>query len=151
MTQWNDVQELKTFYDQNAAYINQNPYFPSNCVQTFLEFIIEKSNEFDKKILNAAKSGDLSDHFEILSKGIDLYEFYPKTKAKHQVLRLYGIKLGETYIVTGSAIKLTQEMKGKNGHPTTENQLRKINQVQDFLKQNYITDEESFFDYLSEQ
>lgn len=81
-------------------------------------------------------------------KAIDIYEILPHKKSKFQVLRLYGIQLGNVIIISGSAIKLTQTM---DEHPLIKREKIKIRSLQDFLRDNEINDEESFFDYLSQQ
>ena len=146
---WLDTEYLKSFYEDNFdKFINHNDYFPNKDLIGFSTFIINNANSFDNKLIKSAEDGNISEHFEMLSKGKDLYEILPKRKSKQQVLRFYGIQLESIIIVAGSAIKMTEEMKD---HETTKRQLLKITALQDFLRDNSITDEETFFDYLSEQ
>lgn len=146
---WLDTDYLKSFYEDNFdKFINDNDYFPNKDLTGFSTFIINNANSFDNRLIGSAEDGNISEHFEILSKGKDLYEILPKRKSKQQVLRFYGIQLDSVIIIAGSAIKMTKEMKD---HTTTERQLLKINSLQDFLRDNSISDEETFFDYLSEQ
>lgn len=149
ISNWLDTEYLKEFYENNYdAFIKNNDYFPQKDLVGLSTFIINIANAFDNKLINSANDGNISDHFEMLSKGKDLYEILPKRKSKQQVLRFYGIQLESVIIIAGSAIKVTDEMKN---HPLTAQQLRKINALQDFLRDNSITDEETFFDYLLEQ
>lgn len=94
------------------------------------------------------KDGNLLDYFEKYFKGVSVYEILPHRKSKYQVLRLYVIQSGTVIIIAGSAIKLTQK---NDDHPITESLVRKLRSLQDFLRDNSIADEESFFNYLSEQ
>lgn len=146
--QWTDVEYLKQFYETNYSFIKNNKYFPINNVNEFVDFISNNADAFDDILENASANGNLTDYFEVLSKGKNIYELLPHKKSKFQVLRLYGIQLGEVIIIAGSAIKLTQEM---DDHPETKRQKEKLKSFQDFLRDNCINDEDSFFDYLSEQ
>ena len=149
MNNWLDTEYLKEFHEKYYdGFIRNNDFFPQKDLLGFASFIINNANVFDNRLVKAADDGNISEHFEILTKGNDLYEILPKRKSKQQILRFYGIQLGSVIIIAGSAIKVTHEMRH---HPLTDKQLLKINALQDFLRDNSITDEETFFDYLSEQ
>ena len=146
--QWTDTEYLKQFYETNLSFIRSNKYLPINNVNEFVDFISDKADAFDDILENASANENLTDYFEFLSKGKNIYELLPHKKSKFQVLRFYGIQLGEVIIIAGSAIKLTQEM---DDHPDTKRQKEKLKSFQDFLRDKSINDEDSFFDYLSEQ
>lgn len=146
--QWNDSEYLKKFYEQNESFIKDNKHFPINGIVEFVEFISDNADKYDDTLADASADAVISEHFEFLYKGRFVYELLPHRKSKFQVLRLYGIQLGDIVIIAGSAIKLTQDM---DQHPDTARQLEKIILLQDFLRENLIHDEESFFGYLSEQ
>lgn len=147
MKQWLDTEYLHHFYNENLKFIEGNPFFPIKGREEFSNFIIENAVNFDEKIEEASAGDDLSKYFIANSKGVNIYEILPYKKAKQQVLRLYAIKLGDVYIICGSAIKLTEE---NDGHPSTKRQMIKVQSVQDFLLGEQINDEESFFYYIDE-
>jgi hypothetical protein len=70
----------------------------------------------------------------------------PKYKAKKRWLRLYAIKIDSNYyVITGGAIKQSQEMRG---HLITEEELRKLEQCRNFLIDNNIFDSDSLMDFV---
>ena len=148
LDEWTDVEYLKKFYEDNIKLIENNEYFPVHNLLEFVAFIKENTDAFDNSLSDAATEGSIVNNFESYYKGVSVYEILPHKKSKYQVLRLYGIQLGNIIIIAGSAIKLSQE---NSGHSLTEKQEIKLRSLQDFLRDNSITDEESFFDYLSEQ
>lgn len=148
LDQWTDVEYLKKFYEDNFSFIRSNEHFPVRDVQEFVEFISNNADAFDNNLSDASTMGTLAECFDVFSKGNDIYEILPHKKSKFQVLRLYGIQLGNVIIISGSAIKLTKTM---DEQPLTKREKIKIRSLQDFLRDNEINDEESFFDYLSQQ
>ncbi|TAG09476.1 MAG: hypothetical protein EAZ35_08975 [Sphingobacteriia bacterium] len=73
---------------------------------------------------------------------------FHKGKIKKNQLRLYAIKLeNNCFLITGGAIKMSQKMEE---HPDTANELVKLNNARNYLNQNGVFDEDSFFELLSE-
>jgi len=70
-------------------------------------------------------------------------------KGRQHCLRLYAIRIDEdTFVITGGAIKLPlHHLMEDREHTRIE--LQKIKRVQDYLKANQITDEDSFFEFLN--
>ncbi len=58
------------------------------------------------------------------------------------MLRLYAVKFREWYVITGSAIKLTDQMDGR---PHLKNELNKLELVRKLLQEG---NPEGFFVYL---
>ncbi|WP_343658965.1 hypothetical protein [Chryseobacterium sp.] len=145
--QWNNVSYLKNFHKINLRYIKGNEHFPDPELFGFVDLITSDAEIFDDEIMAAANAKNLGDYFEALTKTKNFREILPHKKTRQNVLRFYGIMLGDTIIITGSAIKLTERMED---HPDTAKQLIKLESVQDFLIQNEIRDEDSFFEYLEE-
>lgn len=148
LDEWTDTEYLKKFYEENIKDIENNKYFPVENLQEFVSFISDNADDFDEALTVAVKEGDFLDYFERFYKGVSVYEILAHKKSKYQVLRLYGIQLGNVIIIAGSAIKVTQE---NADNALTDKQELKLRSLQDFLRDNYITNEESFFEYLSEQ
>ena len=60
-----------------------------------------------------------------------------KANVRHPIIRIYAIELeDETFVVTGGTLKLTKTMEGEN----FDNELKKLERVKKFLKDNNIID-----------
>lgn len=71
-----------------------------------------------------------------------------KGKIRRNILRLYAIKIDDDcFVITGGAIKLSQKMED---HPDTLNELSKLRDARQYLKDNGVFDKESFFELLAE-
>lgn len=145
--QWNDIDYLKSFHKNNIGYIKGNIHYPDPNLLGFVNLITTNAEIFDDEIIAAAETENLVDYFECLTRTHNFREILPHKKSRQNVLRFYGIMLGEVIIITGSAIKLTERMED---HPDTAQQLIKLASVQDFLIENEIRDEDSFFEYLED-
>lgn len=73
-----------------------------------------------------------------------------RRKGRQSVLRLYSIRIERNiYVITGGAIKLhLQHLMEDRTH--TQKELSRLNAAKDFLKNNGIFDEDSFFEFLNE-
>jgi len=60
-------------------------------------------------------------------------------------LRLYAIRLNNSFVITGGAIKLTQKM---NERPHTSRELLKLTRFQDYLRENGILDKDGIAEFL---
>lgn len=73
---------------------------------------------------------------------------FQKSKIKKNRLRLYAIKLDDNcFLITGGAIKMSQKMEA---HHDTSLELTKLNNGRNYLNQNGVFDEGSFFELLRE-
>lgn len=71
------------------------------------------------------------------SYGTELQKSKSPDENKKPLIRLYAIRIHKNlFIVTGGAIKLVEQM---DEHDDTDEQLRKIDRVRDFLKSNGLT------------
>ncbi|MXV38310.1 hypothetical protein GO491_06410 [Flavobacteriaceae bacterium Ap0902] len=148
LNDWNDVEFRKEFYEEHLIYIQDNPYIRARNIQEFSNKIERYATDFDESLEIASETNSLNEIFEVLSVNENFYELHSKRKAKNSFLRIYCIKVESAYIITGGAIKLTQKMQG---HSLTNEQLKKLEEVKEFLKNKQITDEDSFYAYLLEQ
>ena len=72
-----------------------------------------------------------------------------KQKARKNYLRLYAIRIDEDcFVITGGAIKLTHLMKDS---PHTSKELAKLEKARSFLREQGISDVDSFFEFEIEQ
>lgn len=73
---------------------------------------------------------------------------FQKGKIRKNQLRLYALKLDDNcFVITGGAIKMSQKMEK---HPDTANELKKLINARNYLNQNGVFDEDSFFELLNE-
>ena len=143
---WNDVEYLKKFYDVNKNIILQNPYLEIKNVHDFIEQVFDESENLEEEIEHHYENNSLGDLFEYLFHEISPQnQFYKKIKQK--LLRLYGIKLEDEYLVTGGAIKITKKMQD---HPDTTEQLEILKQTKIFLDSENITDLDSLLDFMND-
>ena len=143
---WNDVEYLKKFYDENKNIILQNPYLEIKNVHDFIEQVFDESENLEEEIEHHYENNSLGDLFEYLFHEISPQnQFYKKIKKK--LLRLYGIKLEDEYLVTGGAIKITKKMQD---HPDTTEQLEILKQTKIFLDSENITDLDSLLDFMND-
>ena len=143
---WNDVEYLKKFYDENKNIILQNPYLEIKNVHDFIEQVFDEAEHLEEEIEHHYENDSLAELFEYLFNEISPQnQFYKKIKQK--LLRLYGIKLEDEYLVTGGAIKITKKMQD---HPDTTEQLEILKQTKTFLDSENITDLDSLLDFMNE-
>ena len=71
-----------------------------------------------------------------------------KIEEYKNTLRIYAIKIDENcFLITGGAIKMSQKMQD---HPDSNNELSKINKAKEYLKDNDVVDEDSFYEFIKE-
>ncbi|OXB04391.1 hypothetical protein [Flavobacterium pectinovorum] len=72
-----------------------------------------------------------------------------KGKIKKNGIRLYAVKIDENcFVITGGAIKMSQAMQD---HADSNNELTKIKNAKDYLQENSVVDEDSFYELINEQ
>lgn len=137
---WNDPEYLKQVATKNQI---ENP-------KKFIYDIMNDADNFDYFIYELTNDNKLSlNHF---FQPLDNREYQSVIlslqKGKKHLLRLYAIKLEDNcFVITGGAIKMSNEMKD---HPDTNEELRKIKQCHQYLKSKGIFDSESFWEFICE-
>ena len=124
-------------------------------LKIFLEenFIEDSGGKW--RIADPEKQADLDKLFRPLENSRTSEMLLGKEKAKIKErpqhaswLRIYAIKLEPgCYIITGGAIKLTRTMQEREH---TLNELKKMEQVRNYLIRNQAIDADGFADYMSE-
>jgi len=115
--------------------------------ETAASELMDEADELMHLIVRLAKrqpcSGSLQQAFKPLNNELNITVLQTskassKTKARREPrLRIYAVRIDEhTYVVTGGAIKLTNSMQDR---PHTEEQLRRVNMVRDWLKREGIS------------
>lgn len=137
---WSDVTFLFAFAKKN--HLKNIPVFINKIlldveqVQDFLESIEQYQQPFRfyfEPLQNSEQKKVLAFH---------------KGKIKQNQLRFYAIKIDENcFLITGGAIKMSQKMMD---HPDTAIELVKLKKVKEYLIQNGVFDDASFFELIIE-
>lgn len=150
--QWQDVEYLEDFFETNKEDLQSDFYGKISVEDAVLE-TLKESREFEEKIRHEAKKGanysetSLND---IVFKPLNKYETkikYQQSKAygglkSHSWLRIYAIRISANiFVVSGSAIKLTEKMEERDH---TKEELKKLNRTAQFLKNIGFEDEDDF-------
>lgn len=148
---WNNAEYLESFFEENKSDLNQEFWHYLTVEEAVLR-TIEESKDFEDYILKAINEGGKNEECNLNSlvfKPLNKYETqieYQKSKSygteRKSWLRIYAIRVcANVFVVTGSAIKLTATM---NDREHTFNELKKMENVVKYLKQNNIIDEDDF-------
>jgi hypothetical protein len=141
MELWTDVGYLQSYAKKNEVknvyhFIN-NILEDAEQIQDFLENINHNKQPYGL-YFEALQESERKKERLSLQKG----------KIKNNQLRFYAIKIDDNcFIITGGAIKMSQKM---SDHPDTTNELIKLSTARNYLKQNGVFDEDSFFELLNE-
>ena len=153
--QWTDIEYLDKFFTTNENDLNR-PFWEGISIE---QAIIETRNEAIKfrKYLKKISEKPPEERiplflrlFHPLSKDQGISSFLEKKKAygkrNKTWLRIYALKAGEDmYIITGGAIKLTDNMGER---PHTRRELKKLEICEQFLRSEGIVDEEGIIELL---
>jgi hypothetical protein len=149
--QWQDVEYLEQFFEENKADL-QNGFYGNISVENAVFETIDESEKFEEHIRKIAIEGEKDNEpnlNNIVFKTLNNSEtslVNQKSKAYGLVrkswLRIYAIRLGaKIFVVSGSAIKLTREMKERKH---TSEELNKLQKTAQYLKDEGIMDEDDF-------
>lgn len=151
--QWNDVAWLRAFFKANSSDLES--YFKITNINEAIRRTIDDSDKLEAIIMDISPEANLDLIFRPLSNSRIAECLLGKEKAKLKNLvgraswlRIYAIKLAHgAYIITGGAIKLTATMQEREH---TAKELKKIEQVRNFLLQENIIDDKGFIEYIAE-
>lgn len=151
--QWNDVAWLRDFFKANSSDLES--YFKITNINEAIRRTIDDSDKLEAIIMDISPEANLDLIFRPLSNSRIAECLLGKEKAKLKNLvgraswlRIYAIKLVHgAYIITGGAIKLTATMQEREH---TAKELKKIEQVRNFLLQENIIDDKGFIEYIAE-
>lgn len=138
----NDPEWLYDFFEKNNADLSSG-FFGNITISEAVLKTLDEVQQMEEVLYDYAEQGfeDGSNNLQHLFKPLNNFEYaitiHQKSKARIRKgwLRLYAIRLAENcYLVTGGAVKLTQDMKRE--HLQTE--LKKLEQAQRFLRDNGI-------------
>jgi hypothetical protein len=145
--EWADIAYLEEFFTANEADLKRSFWKGISIEEAILKTINEAS-ELNQHFLELSKLENedriefLRKWFRPLSKLPDRIFYLEKKKMyglkRKGWLRIYALKVGEDmYLITGGAIKLTDNMEERNH---TRKELQKIEFVRQFLKNQGIID-----------
>ena len=135
---WNDPEYLVDFAERNKSYLKGCP------LEEFVECVLDDAITLEDTLKQYDKS--LNIFFQPLDNNEMRTRLLSLQKRRCRYLRLYAIKIDDNmFVVTGGAIKLTRTM---SEHPDTVVELAKLNRCKEYLKNEGIFDELSFFETL---
>lgn len=144
---WTDTEYVRHFVIENETDIPTN-----KTKRQFVNYILEDAIHIDEQLIKITESDDesLSNFFRPLHNSEFQLKVLSLQKGRQHSLRLYAVKIEEdTFVITGGAIKLPlHHLMEDRAH--TREELNKLNRAKDYLKNNDIFDEDSFFEFLSE-
>ncbi len=149
--QWQDVEYLEQFFEDYKADL-QSGFYGNISIEDAVFETIEESRAFEEKIRNEAKRGERDNEpnlNNIVFKPLNKYETtvkHQKNKAygfvKNSWLRIYAIRISaDIFVVSGSAIKLTEKMEGRKH---TEEELKKLKKTAQYLKEEGFMDADDY-------
>lgn len=147
MELWNDTEYVRDFLKENETDLEE-----WQTIKQFIGFIRTNANEIDQRLIEITKSdkSSLSNFFQTLENNEYQYQILSKQKGKNHSLRFYALKIDEeVFVITGGAIKLPRHHLMEHRDHTNK-ELEKINRAKDFLKAQDVFDEDSFFEFLTE-
>lgn len=144
---WQNPEYLEDFFEKNKKDL-QSGFFGTITVEEAIQTTLSESADFENELYNLCQGAKLNLN-NIVFKPLDNYAttlqlqqskaYGPNYKSW---LRIYAIRLGSTvFLITGSAIKLTQHISDREH---TENELKKLKTAAEFLKNHGILNEDDF-------
>ena len=149
--QWQDVEYLEQFFEENKKDL-QSGFYGNISVEDAVFETIQESTAFEESIRNEIKRGERDNEpnlNNIIFKPLNKYEtslIHQQNKAyglvKNSWLRIYAIRISaDIFVVSGSAIKLTFEMKDRKH---TEEELNKLKKTAQYLKDEGFMDADDY-------
>jgi len=152
--QWTDVEYLFKFFEENFNDLNKEFYEEIN-IEKAIERTLEETKNLEETLLHIAETGinNRYNTLQTLFKPLNNLEYqiaeHQKSKAYGSAykswLRVYAIRIeANTFVVSGSAIKLTRTMQEREH---TLNELSKLNATKAYLIEQGLFDKNDF-EYL---
>jgi hypothetical protein len=141
--QMNDPEWLYEFLEKNKVDLNSG-FFGNITIEEAVLRIMEEAGEMENALYDYSEEGftNSSINLQNLFKPLNNFEYaitiHQESKARigRGWLRLYAIRLAENcYLVTGGAVKLTQNMKRTH----LQGELKRLKQAKQFVRSNGIT------------
>lgn len=134
---WSDYEELRKFFIQYKK--DYEAYYGKSKTNDIVEKAVDDADNLFEWLFELAEDEtgkDLSQFFKPLHNkekdtSYDLQQLKGYGNQGNSFLRVYAIRFGDSFVITGGAIKLTDGMKER---PHTKTELYKLDLVKDFLK-----------------
>jgi hypothetical protein len=146
---WNDPELLTEF-----LLANKSDWPRGKTLNQLRDEIQENAEKFEDKIKEYSEKQNprLDELFVPLINSefrtVLLSKRKGKNSKKEDYLRIYALKIeSNLYVITGGAIKFTHLMEERKH---TDYELKKLERFRNFLKENGVSDEEGFYDFLLE-
>lgn len=128
-------------------------YAKANKVDNIRQFVQQKLNDAERiqdLLEEITQNGEQLDrYFHPLNNdeyGFKLLGLKKGKVSRFDGLRLYAIKIDDNlFVITGGAIKMSLKMAD---HPDTLMELEKLDKAKQFLIEQQVFDEDSFFDFF---
>lgn len=150
---WFDIEYLMDFFESNITDLRSG-FFGHQTVEKAVTQTLQDAKVLQNRIENIStlKGKKQEEAINDLFKPLDnrtAYDLRAKAKVKRPKswLRIYAIKFDGVIVVTGSAIKLSHQMKEKEH---TKKELQKLDKVKDFLREQGVSDADGFTSLIAE-
>jgi hypothetical protein len=141
---WNDPSYLYQFIKQNKSDLPQNIL-----ISELMDLLIDNANDIDD-VLNEISTNPhrvLEEFFQPLNNQEYHIVELSKQKGRKNYLRIYAIKIDNNcFVITGGAIKFHHLNKDR---PHTRNEMIKLDKCRNYLKDNNVFDNDSFYEFLT--
>jgi hypothetical protein len=145
---WADPEDLRLFFKQYSK--DYESYYGKATLSQIVEKAVEDADalfEILFKLAEDVSGKHLSEFFKPLHNkeagtAYELQQLKAYGTLNNSFLRIYAIRYGKSFVITGGAIKLTDQMKDRKH---TQEELYKLNIVRDYLQEK---GEEGEFVYL---
>lgn len=135
---WSDPEDLRKFFKHYKR--DYEAYYGQASLSQIVEKAIEDADALFETLFKLAgdESGKhLGEFFKPLHNkeagtAYELQQLKAYGTLSNSFLRIYAIRYGNSYVITGGAIKLTDLMKDRNH---TKEELYKLDLVKDYLKE----------------
>lgn len=139
---WQDITYLEQFFDENQKDLARGFFVPVPTVDEAVLITQEEATRLERHLKQLARlqNQQLDAFFKPLSKTEDHLPF-PRYKTYglryNSWLRIYALKIGHRYYITGGAIKLTRAMQDA-AH--TQAELDKISRCFSYFREQGVVD-----------
>lgn len=135
---WSNPEELRKFFIQYKR--DYEVYYGKAKVSAIVEKAIDDADLLFEKLFELAEdeSGEHLNHFfkplynNEAGTAYELQQLKAYGTSSNSFLRMYAIRYGDSYVITGGAIKLTDQMKDRTH---TKAEIHKLDLVRDYLKE----------------
>ena len=150
------TRNMDLFFDPKYLYeffekkLDKFAFYEIESVKEAVELSLKQAEILEDKLLILAEGNvQLDTLFKNLNNGEYKATLLSKQKSSHRWLRLYAIKIEKNqYVITGGAIKLTEEMKDAKD---TLGELQKLERCRDYLQDQHIYDLSTFNELILEE